>query len=220
MPSSFNALIVEGTHGVGKSTLIDALIRKHARESPKRKIRTLLHLAQSHTYGPLAHGEDAGTLTVAQNLAHLEHIVEMLEWLERSVRDRRRAACFAIVDTLHLTHCVRPGRVQWRDVAPIDERLGRIGCKLLFLEGSPQTIRARGIEAAAGTQFLTEYAQKFGSTSEELCAYFVREQASIKELVARSSMQPKTLPADGALEDIAEVAYAYWVRPSTAHAAR
>src|SRR5579883_3405159 len=209
MPASFNALIVEGTHGVGKSTLIDALIRKHVGESPERKIRTFLHLAQSHTYGPLAHGEDAGTLTVAQNLAHLEHIVEILEWLERSVRDHQRAACFAIVDTLHLTHCVWPGRVQWRDVAPIDERLGRIGCKLLFLEGSPQTIRARGIEAAAGTQFLTEYAQKFGSTSNELCAYFVREQASIEELAARSSMQRRTLSADGALNEIAQAAYAF-----------
>jgi len=209
MPSSFNALIVEGTHGAGKSTLIDALIRKHVSESPERKVRTLLHLAQSHTYGPLAHGEDAGTLTVAQNIAHLEHIVEMLEWLERSVRDHQRAACFAIVDTLHLTHCVRPARVQWEDVAPIDERLGRIGCKLLFLEGSPQTIRARGIEAAAGTQFLTEYAQKFGSTSDELCAYFVREQASIEELAARSSMQRRTLSADGALNEIAQAAYAF-----------
>ncbi|HZT13479.1 MAG TPA: hypothetical protein VFA29_11775 [Candidatus Baltobacteraceae bacterium] len=216
MPASFNALIVEGTHGVGKSTLIDALIRKHVGESPERKIRTFLHLAQSHTYGPLAHGEDAGTLTVAQNLAHLEHIVEILEWLERSVRDHQRAACFAIVDTLHLTHCVRPGRVQWRDVAPIDERLGRIGCKLLLLEGSPRTIRARGIQAAAGTQFLTEYAVKFGSTTEELCAYFVREQAIIKDLAARSSIPRMMLDADGALDDLAEAAYGYWVRPSTA----
>jgi GTPase SAR1 family protein len=50
----FKALLIEGTSGVGKSTLIDALIRRHVNSSTQRKIRSLIHLAQSHTYGPLA----------------------------------------------------------------------------------------------------------------------------------------------------------------------
>jgi len=59
----FKALLVEGTSGVGKSTLIDRLIRRHVDSARERKIRTVVHLAQSHTYGPLAQAEGAGTLT-------------------------------------------------------------------------------------------------------------------------------------------------------------
>jgi len=60
----FKALLIEGTSGVGKSTLIDALIRKHIGLARPRKVRSVVHLAQSLTYGPLAVHEDTGTLTV------------------------------------------------------------------------------------------------------------------------------------------------------------
>jgi predicted GTPase len=50
----FQALLIEGTSGIGKSALIDALIRRHVTTAAPRKIRGLVHLAQSHTYGPLA----------------------------------------------------------------------------------------------------------------------------------------------------------------------
>jgi hypothetical protein len=83
----FKALLVEGTSGVGKSTLIDALIRRHISTAQPRKIRSLVHLAQSHTYGPLALAEDHGTLTVEQNARHLERIVNTLEWLHASVQE-------------------------------------------------------------------------------------------------------------------------------------
>ena len=79
-----------------------------------------MHLAQSHTYGPLARAEDARTLTVAQNLAHLDRIVGTVEWFHASVREHDRPWAHALLDTLHLTHCVRPGVVNWPDVAEID----------------------------------------------------------------------------------------------------
>jgi GTPase SAR1 family protein len=82
----FKALLVEGTSGVGKSTLIDALIRRHVGASLPRKIRTLVHLAQSHTYGPLAESEDNGTLTAEANLRHLERIAGTIEWLMPACR--------------------------------------------------------------------------------------------------------------------------------------
>src|SRR5258708_17595248 len=110
---AFKALLVEGTSGVGKSTLIDALIRRHVCGSAPRKIRSLVHLAQSHTYGPLARPEDLGTLTVTDNLRHLDRIVDLLEWLHASGQEHARPWCFVIADTLHLTHCVRPGIVKW-----------------------------------------------------------------------------------------------------------
>jgi predicted ATPase len=75
----FKAVLVEGTSGVGKSTLIDALIRRHVASAPPRKLRSVIHLAQSHTYGLLAGREDRGTLTVADNLQHLDRITGTLE---------------------------------------------------------------------------------------------------------------------------------------------
>jgi len=105
----FKALLVEGTSGVGKSTLIDALIRRHVSAAQPRKIRSLVHLAQSHTYGPLAVAEDQGTLTADENARHLERIVSHLEWLHASVQEHARPWCFVIIDALHLTHCMRPG---------------------------------------------------------------------------------------------------------------
>ncbi|HZS48461.1 MAG TPA: hypothetical protein VFC63_25555 [Blastocatellia bacterium] len=181
--SSFKALLVEGTSGVGKSTLIDALVRKYVNSAEQRKIRTILHLTQGHTYGPLAHAEDDGTLTITDNLAHLDRIVGMLEWLEKSVRDdHEKPWCFVILDTLHLTHCVRPGVAGWKDVETIDVRLATIDCKLLLVQANEDTIWSRGIASRSGTEFLDRYALKFGRTHEEIHRYFLNEQKELGRL--------------------------------------
>lgn len=77
----FHALLVEGVPGIGKSTLIDALLRRYVERTAPRKIRTLLHLSQTFTYGPLAPAEDAGTLTADENVKLLERVLQTLEWL-------------------------------------------------------------------------------------------------------------------------------------------
>jgi hypothetical protein len=210
MPS-FKALLVEGTSGVGKSTLIDALLRRHVHTSLPRKIRTLVHLAQSHTYGPLAVPEDHGTLTVDENGCHLERIVGTIEWLQASVREHTRPWCFVVVDTLHLTHCVRPGVVKWSDVDPFDRRLATVECKLLFLKTTPETIWERGITPRANEQFMQEYAKKFGRTPEEIHSYFVREQETLMELFSRSAMPKLLLQNDGAIgHQTLDDAWQFW----------
>ena len=120
-------LLVEGVAGLGKSTVLDRLLRRHVSGAPERKLRTVLHLTQAHTYGPLVPGEDAGTLTREASLGHLERIVTWLEWLAQTVAAEAVPKCFALVDTLHLTHCVRPGVVAWDDVAAHDRRLAAAG---------------------------------------------------------------------------------------------
>lgn len=207
----FKALLVEGTSGAGKSTLIDALLRRHVDTSRQRKLRTLVHLAQSHTYGPLAVPEDKGTLTVNENSRHLEGIVGMIEWLQASVREHTRPWCFVAVDTLHLTHCVRPGVVKWGDVEPFDRRLAALGCKLLFLHATRETIWERGIKPRANEQFMQEYAKKFGSTPEEIHGYFVREQETLTELFSRSAMPKMLVQNDGATgPQTLEKAWQFW----------
>ena len=79
-------LLVEGVPGIGKSTLLDALVRKYVADRPAPRLRTLLHLTQAHTYGPLAVDEDRGTLTAEQNLAHLDAVLSMLEWHAQALR--------------------------------------------------------------------------------------------------------------------------------------
>jgi thymidylate kinase len=214
MTQPFKALLVEGTSGAGKSTLIDALIRRHASVAKPRKIRSLVHLAQSHTYGPLAVPEDRGTLTADENVRHLERLVGTMEWLHAGVQEHTKPWCFVIIDTLHLTHCVRPGVANWRDVALFDGRLAALGCKLLFLRVSPSTIWERGITKRIEDQFIREYARKFGRTAQEIHQYFVCEQERLLKLFELSVM-PKLLvdnerQAEGLLDD----AYAFWTDQS------
>ena len=203
------AMLIEGTSGVGKSTLIDALIRRHVNSSAPRKIRSLVHLAQSHTYGPLALHEDHVTLTVEANQRHHERIVSMIEWLHKSVQEHAKPWCFVLIDTLHLTHCVRPGVVRWKDVETFDRRLAAIGCKLLFLHATPATIWERGIVPRMGEQFIQEYARKFGKTHEEIHQYFIREQETLQDLFSRSTMPKLILQNDGD-NSVLDEAHRFW----------
>jgi hypothetical protein len=204
----FKALLVEGTSGVGKSTLLDALIRRHVDASKPKKIRSLIHLAQSHTYGPLALREDHG-LTREENRCHLERIVGMMEWLHASVQEHTKPWCFVLIDAMPLTYCVRPGVAQWSDIEPFDRRLAALGCKLLFLRVSPATIWERGIKARANEQFILEYAQKFGHSHEEIHQYFVREQETLAGLFSRSAM-PKMMLENDAGDGVLETAFRFW----------
>ncbi len=215
MTTPFKALLVEGTTGVGKSTLIDALIRRHVAAAKPRQARTLVHLAQSHTYGLLAPAEDAGTLTVADNLRHLDRIVSHLEWLHASVQEHSKPWCFVVIDTLHLTHCVRPGVVRWEDVAPFDQRLAAIGCKLLSLRVSPAALWDRAILPRINEQFLREYARKFGSTHEEIHRHFVAEQETLASLFEHSSMNKLLVDNEAAAGVVADQAFRFWTDAAT-----
>lgn len=205
----FKAMLIEGTSGVGKSTLIDALIRRHVNGSAPRKTRSLIHLAQSHTYGPLAVPEDHGTLTVEANQGHDERIVSMIEWLHKSVQEHTKPWCFVLIDTLHLTHCVRPGLVRWNDIETFDRRLAAVGCKLLFLQVAPATIWQRGIVSRMDEQFIQEYARKLGKTHEEIHQHFVREQETLRDLFSLSTMLKLLLQNDGTA-NVVEEASRFW----------
>lgn len=206
----FNALLVEGIPGIGKSTLIDALVRRHVNSAAVRQTRTLVHLCQAHTFGPLAPAEDAGTLKAEDNLNHLERIVSIIEWLQRSVQDHLRQSCFVLIDTLHLTHCLRPGVITWEETAAFDRRLAHAGCRLIVLQASPEVIWERSIAARTTWSFLRNYMSKFGRTDEELHRYFIYEQEQFAQMFERSVMPKMLIPNDGVVESITDAAYKFW----------
>jgi hypothetical protein len=115
-----------------------------------------------------------------------------------------------ILDTLHLTHCVRPGVVKWKDVAAFDERLAALGCKLLFLEASPATIWERGIVPRMSDEFIQQYAQKFGRTYQEIHQYFVSEQERLAGLFSQSVMLKLRLNVDAASGSAIDAGYKFW----------
>ncbi len=209
-PAPFHALLVEGIPGLGKSTLIDALLRRHVDAADSRQIRTLFYLSQAHTYGPLTPAEDAGTLTLNDNLKHLEHIVRTVEWLRASVQQQARPACFVLIDTLHLTHCIRPGVLMWADAAAFDRRLANAGCKLLVLHATAEVVWQRAIKARADWPFLHEYAAKFGRTHEDLHKYFMGEQAEFARMYQQSAMRKLLVANDATLADIIDEADQHW----------
>ena len=211
----FYALLMEGVPGIGKSTLIDALIRRHVDSSDRRRIRSFLHLARTHSYGPLAPAADRNTLTLEANLQLLERIAQTLEWLHADLQHSAKP-CFVLIDCLHLTHCLRPGILTWDGAAPFDLRLAMIGCKLLLLTGSKETIWNRGIRGRADSQFLTQYALKFGQIQQQIHAHFVEEQAEFVRMFSQSVMDKRLFENDDCLDNIIEAAYTFWLeRPDT-----
>jgi hypothetical protein len=205
------ALLVEGTSGVGKSTLIDRLLRQFVSRQPPRRLRTLLHLTQAHTYGPLVPSEDLGALTVEQNLAHLDQVGSILKWHITSLRAESQVKFHGIVDTLHFTQCFRPGVLAWENVAPLDLQLASLGVRLLFLRASPGSIWTRGIDARRNEQFINSYAcPRFGVNLHQIHDYFVAEQERMGALLSRTSLPYLELDADRDLEGNVEAAYAFW----------
>lgn len=208
MSSRARLLLIEGVPGLGKSTVLDRLFRRRVAESEDRRLRTLLHLTQAHTYAP----GDSGKLTTGENIQHLERIVGYLEWLAVKVATEDRTKCYGLIDTLHFTHCLRPGVVTWHDVEPFDQRLAAIGCTLLLLDGDAPVIRARTLEGRAGTEFLENYVlRQLVSHESQLETYFLGERDEFRRLFARSSMSKCLLRAEAPLDEVVETAYGFWM---------
>ena len=202
-------VLVEGVSGIGKSTLIATLLRQYIRQN--KALRTLLHLTQAHTYGPLAPDEDDISLTVEQNISHLQSICSMLSWCIQSLRDEKKPKFYCIIDTLHITHCFRPGRVSWSDVMGIDQELASLKVKLIFLKANKESVWERGIWRRRDEQFITQYAQKFGNSLEEIFMYFIEEQAGMEEVMKKSMMDKLILNVDTPINSYARKAYDFWM---------
>ena len=115
----------------------------------------------------------------------------MLEWLH-DAHDHSSIPSLAVIDTLHFTHCLRPGVVSWSDVEDFDR------------------LRARSIEARVGSQLLGDYARKFGSTKDELLDHFVGEQVEMDRLFMLTDMQAARVCATVDLDTATAAAFDFW----------
>jgi hypothetical protein len=117
-----------------------------------------------------------------------------------------------IIDSLHLTHCFRPGVLNWKDVEDFDERLASLGFGLLFLEATPEVHWKRGIQERKDDDFITQYSKKFGDSLADIHAYFMREQANMKRLSETSKMEKLTLSCSLSDDQLIDAAYGFWQR--------
>lgn len=202
-------LLLEGIPTSGKSTLIDTLIRDHVGRSPLRRIGTLVSLTQNHTGGPLVPAEDAGVLTKAETVAHLEDVGRHVSWLVTAAARGGMPQPFIAIDTLHITHCARR-EPEWQDVAPLDTALARLGGKLLLLRVSPETLWERLMEDQERAAFRDGYARRFGGSAEEICRYFLAEQERMQALYDASSMQKWVIDANRPMTEYLSQARAIW----------
>ena len=173
-------LLVEGTCGAGKSTLIDA-VADHARRNRYR----VSIFTQRRTYAPIAPSEDAGTLTDAENLRELRAVVDEIDALAEDATTEH----LILVDTLHVTQHVRPGILSARAFQRIDAALRQLGTRGIFLRADLPTLFARAVVARRGTGFL-RYASKFAASERGLAEHFCAEQVRMMAQIEKASDVP------------------------------
>jgi hypothetical protein len=201
-------LLVEGTCGTGKSTLIKNLLARHIAE--EQRPRTLIHLSQAHTYFPLVARDLPDQPGKRQHREHLRHILRMLDW-DYALQPRRWFTLFALIDTLHLTHAFRPAVLSWPEMGYVDQFLAGHGARIVLLRATPETLWQRLIvERGTDPMFLSHYQRKFGHSPEAVHAYYVQEQEEMLRLAAKSRVASLVLPAEDAESTLTAQAYGFW----------
>jgi len=201
-----NIILIEGVPGAGKTTLINGLLRAYILQD--KKIGSLLHLNQSHTYRPVVSDEDNLYTCKTDTLHHLSKIIDVL----RQAISLGNSKLCVIIDTLHITHCFRPGTVSWADVIRYDKLLADMNGKLIFIKALPETIWQRAIltRNAADKLYLSKYQVKYGKTLEEVHQYYLTEQQKMEDLVKQSSLKKMILFSEDTPHTNQETAFEFW----------
>jgi thymidylate kinase len=171
-------LLLEGTCGVGKTTLLRAMEEL----TSERGSPALTVLGQRFTYGPIAGAEDAGILDAELN----EQILQRLLRRIITVHEQQIQGTLLVLDTFHVTQRVRPGVLSDAAFRACDQVLQQLRCRTVLLEVPDSVLLERVTVRRRDTGF-ARYASKFGSSESEVGGHFLREQALIRNLVTASS---------------------------------
>jgi hypothetical protein len=201
--------LVEGTAGIGKTTLVDNMIRFQMRQNAR--LNTLVRLGQGHTYHPLAPDDPDSPFAAQDHLAYLERVYQTLSFLAHPGDSSTKPPFMCLIETLHLTLGVRPGLLSETQLHDFDGKLAAIGCKLILIKVTPQALWQRCIWERRKNGFITKYGRKYGSTLQEIHGYYVNEQQRMFELFEHSSMKKLLVNDDASPEVAAERAYRFWV---------
>jgi len=169
-------VLVEGTCGAGKTTLIKAIEKL----AEARGVATAM-FSQRETYAPIAPSEDLGILDDELNR-------RILEGLLHSIRTRATGlgmGGLVLVDTLHITQYVRPGVLSSQSYLTLASQAQQFVSLVVVLLARPSTLRERTVEGRRGTGF-ARYAAKFASEDDASVEYFLGEQSQILELVRKA----------------------------------
>jgi hypothetical protein len=195
----FRAVILEGVAGSGKSSLLRALLA-HPR-FVNRPGSSSLVLTEHHTQRVLEALGARSSLRVEDHLGllrgHVDYLASIASRLDRMTRWKRdhleNPRFVAIVERFHLTHVLNYAHLEWSDVAALDRQLASLGAALCVTTAAQRELRARLASRGPdwGT-FLREPGQRHhlrnDSSPTERADYFVAQQATLRELAARSSM--------------------------------
>jgi hypothetical protein len=175
------------------------------------RINTLLRLGQGHTYAPLRPDEVNSPLRAEDQLRTLARMYETLAFVSHPSGSPSGPPFICVVETLHLTLAVRPGLLSLQQILDYDAKLSSLGCRLIFIQVSPQTLWQRCIWERRKNGFITIYSRKYGGTLEEIFEYYVGEQQRMLELFERSRMRKLLIDGDTLPEAMSEKAYKFWV---------
>src|SRR5579862_2171650 len=92
-------VLIEGIPGAGKTTLINGLLKTYVTRN--KKIQTLFHLSQLHTYRPVVFDEENFYASKIETLNHLTKILKLLTCGVLIGNDKNGNKFLGIVDTLH-----------------------------------------------------------------------------------------------------------------------
>lgn len=168
--------IIEGTCGVGKTTLLLSL----STHLMGLEVRCM---TQRETYASVVPAEDSGTLDASL------HASLMREITANVARETAKPSQLVVVDTLHATHFVRTGTLTLASFHEADHQLHALGAVTVMLRVTAACIRARTVIGRRGTGF-HRYSQKFGADDDSLTDYFVAEQERMLELLREHSRLP------------------------------
>jgi thymidylate kinase len=191
MEPNLKGLIIEGTAGTGKTSVLRGLLA-HPAWTGRPQISSLV-LSEHHTMRVLENKREHGTLTRQDHIGLLDNIVEMLAAFSRRLgsmdwarRNRKNHQLHFVLERFHLSHLFHYESLDWEDVAGIEERLGRMNAQLCILTVNDQAMQQR--ITGDSTKQWRKYLQSVGRSEAEIIAHFSLQQKKLLALCERTSL--------------------------------